>query len=182
MRELSLHILDIVQNSIRANATEVTIHLNISTATDVMVIQIEDNGIGMSPAMVAQVLDPFVTTRTTRKVGLGLPLFQQAAERCDGYLTIDSVEGQGTKVRVQFKFSHIDRAPMGDITATMVTLVQGNPEIDFTYVHHYDDREYELSTKVLRRELEGVPLNHPLVLEYISNDMKDGLAGLLVNV
>lgn len=182
MRELSLHILDIVQNSISAQATEVQIRVDISTVRDELLIEIEDNGRGMSREMAERALDPFVTTRTTRRVGLGLPLFKAAAERCGGELTLSSEEGHGTRVRVRFQFSHIDRAPMGDIIATLTTLIQGSPEVDFIYDHQYDGERYFLSTAQLRQELEGVPLNHPLVLEYVANDLRDGLGGLLIGV
>jgi anti-sigma regulatory factor (Ser/Thr protein kinase) len=182
MRELSLHILDIVQNSIQAQATEVQIRVNISTERDELLIEIEDNGYGMSKETAERVLDPFVTTRTTRRVGLGLPLFKAAAERCNGELVLHSEEGRGTLVQVRFRFSHIDRAPMGDIIATLTTLIQGSPDVDFIYDHWYDGESYLLSTHPLRQELEGVPLNHPLVLDYVANDLRDGLVGLLTGV
>lgn len=182
MRELSLHILDIAQNSIAAKATEIEIRVTISTVKDLLEIEIEDNGSGMTPEMAERVLDPFVTTRTTRKVGLGLPLFQAAAEQCEGGLSIDSTPGEGTLVKVSFKFSHIDRVPLGNIASTMVTLIQGNPDTDFLYLHRYDDEEYDLSTKVLREELDEVPLNHPMVLAFIAKDMKEGLEELMDGV
>lgn len=182
MRELSLHILDIVQNSIQARATEISIRVDISTVRDELKIEIDDNGHGMSKTMAERALDPFVTTRTTRRVGLGLPLFKAAAERCDGDFTLQSEEGQGTLICARFRFHHIDRAPMGDIVATLTTLIQGNPEVDFQYEHHYDDQFYCLSTHLLRKELDGIPLNHPLVLEYIANDVREGLTELLTDV
>ncbi|AZR73307.1 histidine kinase [Anoxybacter fermentans] len=182
MRELSLHILDIAQNSIRAGATEIQIRIDISTMKDELIIEIEDNGCGMSKEMAEKALDPFMTTRTTRRVGLGLPLFKAAAERCDGELELQSEEGKGTLVRARFKLSHIDRAPLGDIAGTIVTLIQGNPEIDFIYRHRYDDQEYCLSTRMLRRELEGIPLNHPEVLEFIAKDISLGLNGMPMEV
>ena len=182
MRELSLHILDIAQNSIAAKATEIEIHLTISRKEDLLKIAILDNGSGMSAEMVKKVLDPFVTTRTTRKVGLGLPLFQAAAEQCGGGLTISSKPGQGTRVSAVFQFTHIDRVPLGNIVATMVTLLQGNPEVDFVYRHEYDGEIYELSTIVLRHELAEVPLNHPLVLAFVAEDMEEGLENLLEGV
>ncbi len=182
MRELSLHILDIVQNSIRAKATEISMFIDIHTVIDQMLIEIKDNGCGMSKEMSKRVLDPFTTTRTTRRVGLGLPLFKAAAERCDGELLLHSEEGKGTTVSISFGFRHIDRAPLGDIVATLITLIQGNPDIDFLYRHCYDEKVYELSTKEMRSELEGVPLNHPLVLDFIKKDIQEGLEGLLEDV
>lgn len=182
MRELSLHILDIAQNSIAAKATEIEIRLTVSTVEDWLEIEIEDNGSGMTEEMAERVLDPFVTTRTTRKVGLGLPLFKAAAEQCEGDLTIESEPGKGTLVKVSFRFSHIDRVPLGNIVSTVVTLIQGNPDTDFLYLHRYDDQEYDLSTKILREELDEVPLNHPMVLAFIAKDMAEGLEGLMNGV
>lgn len=180
MRELSLHILDIAQNSIRAYATEVRIELSISTNEDRLMIEIEDNGTGMSEEMVKRALDPFVTTRTTRRVGLGLSLFKAAAEQCLGDLQLKSEEGEGTYVKVWFQLSHIDRAPLGDLVSTIVTLIQGSPDIDFLYIHRLNNQEYILSTKEMRQELENVPLNHPLVLDFITKDLHEGLADLLI--
>lgn len=182
MRELSLHILDIAQNSIAAKATEIEIRLTVSNVEDRLEIEIEDNGSGMTEEMAERVLDPFVTTRTTRKVGLGLPLFKAAAEQCEGDLTIESEPGKGTLVKVSFRFSHIDRVPLGNIVSTVVTLIQGNPDTDFLYLHRYDDQEYDLSTKILREELDEVPLNHPMVLAFIAKDMAEGLEGLMNGV
>lgn len=182
MRELSLHILDIVQNSIQAHATEILIQVNISTAQDQLFIKIADNGRGMPREMAERVLDPFVTSRTTRRVGLGLPLFKAAAERCEGGLTLHSEEGRGTIVDAVFRFSHIDRAPMGDIVSTLVTLIQGSPDVDFIYEHSYDREAYLFSTRDLRHELGEVPLNHPLVLDFIADEIREGLARLSADV
>ncbi|MCK4258041.1 MAG: ATP-binding protein [Halanaerobiales bacterium] len=179
MRELSLHILDIVQNSIRADAKEIRISIDINTTTDQMIILIKDNGCGMSNEMMEKVLDPFTTTRTTRRVGLGLPLFKAAAERCDGDLVLQSEVGKGTTVRTLFGFNHIDRAPLGDIEATIITLIQGKPDIDFIYHHQYDELVYDLSTKEMREELEGVPLNHPMVLDFVRKDIQEGLENMM---
>lgn len=181
MRELSLHILDIVQNSLRAHASEVRIEIIISTIRDELIIEIADNGDGMSEQMSQDVLDPFTTTRKTRRVGLGLPLFQAAAERSDGELTIKSAEGQGTIVRASFKYSHIDRTPLGDIVSTIITLIHGNPEVDFVYHYEYNNKQYDLSTELIKQELPGVSVNHPLVLEFIKNDLEAGLKEILVD-
>ncbi len=181
MRELSLHILDIVQNSTRARASEVQIMIEICTERDELSITIEDNGEGMSKQMTQDVLDPFVTTRTTRRVGLGLPLFKDAAERAEGGFILKSEEGKGTVVTASFKLSHIDRTPMGDLISTMITLIQGNPDVDFLFTYRCDNGEYGLSTRYIREELAGVPLNHPMVLEAIQNDLIEGLEGKLID-
>jgi hypothetical protein len=116
-------------------------------------MEIEDNGRGMSPEFLAKVLDPFVTTRTTRKVGMGLSLFQQAAQEADGDLEVDSRIGEGTKVVVTMSHEHIDRKPMGSMTETLVTLIGGNPDIDFVYKHRINDLEFELDTREIRRRV-----------------------------
>lgn len=180
MRELSLHILDIVQNSLRAHASEVQIGIIISTYRDEMIIQINDNGDGMSEQMSQAALDPFTTTRKTRQVGLGLPLFQAAAEQSNGQLTIQSVEGQGTLVSASFQLSHLDRTPLGDIISTVVTLIQGSPQVDFICNYQYDQEEYTLSTKLIKQELPGVDIDHPLVLDFINDHLKAGLKDLLI--
>ena len=180
MRELSLHILDIVQNSLRAHASEVQIEIIISTERDELIIQITDNGDGMSEQMSNAALDPFTTTRKTRHIGLGLPLFQAAAEQSNGQLTIKSFPDQGTLVKASFQFSHLDRTPLGDIISTMVTLIQASPQVDFIYLYRYDQKEYTLSTKLIKQELPGVDVNHPLVLDFISNHLKEGLKEMLI--
>ena len=175
MRELSLHILDIAENSTRANATTVHIIIDVQPIEDKLEVVIEDNGKGMSEEMARNVLDPFVTTRKTRRVGMGLPLFKAAAERCAGEFELESTEGEGTRIRATFQLSHIDRAPMGDIAGTLITLIQGNQEIDFIFTYRYGDQDYHLSTKMLRAELGELPLNHPEVLDFIERDFSSWL-------
>jgi hypothetical protein len=140
---------------------------------DRLVITVEDNGRGMEPEFLARVLDPFTTTRTTRKVGLGLSLFQQSAQEAQGDLVVESTPGVGTKVTAHMRRSHIDRKPMGDMAETMVTLIQGNPEIDFVYTHRKDGRELTLDTRELRTELEEIPLNNPHVLNLIRESVAE---------
>ena len=131
MEDLSLHILDIVENSIGAKASRVKIKVDEDTQKDLLMIEIEDNGRGMDGETVKKVLDPFFTTRTTRRVGLGLPLLDQATRESGGDIEIESKVGRGTRVRASFGYSHIDRKPMGDIGATLTILIAGNPEVDF---------------------------------------------------
>lgn len=178
MKELSLHILDIVQNSIRAQADRIGIVISENTENDRLSITITDNGCGMTPEQIAKATDPFFTSRTTRRVGLGLSLFQAAAEQCEGGLTVQSVPGQGTQVFVDFQRSHWDRAPVGDMAGTMITLIAANPAIDFVYQHTLDSREYRLETAVIRQVLEDTPLNNPAVLAYIRKDINEGLTDL----
>ncbi len=172
MKELSLHVLDIAQNSVKAGATRLDILLE--QAGNRLTIMIRDDGCGMSPAFAAAAADPFTTTRTTRKVGMGLPLFRLAAEQTGGTMTIESrradpADGRhGTCVTATFFTDHVDCAPLGDIASTIVTLLQGNPELALTYVYRSEAGETRLSTEEMKTLLGAdVPLNAPEVLEWV---------------
>lgn len=175
MQDFSLHILDLVENSINAQAKRIEIKIDEDEKHDLLTIEINDDGMGMSEEMVAKVLDPFVTTRTTRKVGLGLSLFSQAAKECDGNATISSEPGKGTRLAGTFQLSHIDLKPWGSMVETILTLVIGNPEIDFFYQHRKGDFEYTLDSAEIKRELEGVPLSNPDVVSLLRKDLKENL-------
>lgn len=138
MRELSLHILDIITNAIEAGATRVILLIEESALHDRLRIVIRDNGRGMPPELIRQVTDPFTTSRTTRQVGMGLPLWAQAAERCGGGLDILSQEGCGTTVDAVFRLHHLNRVPLGDIAGTMINLIIGAQDVHFYYRHHTD--------------------------------------------
>lgn len=175
MLELSLHILDIVENSTRAGANIVEVMLVEDTYKDTLYLEIKDNGSGMSDDVVKKVLDPFYTTKTVRNVGLGLPMLAQATERTEGHFIIESKGGEGTRVAALFKLSHIDRQPLGDIASTLVTLIAGNPDVDFIYRHQHNDREYVLDTKDVKKEIDDVPINHVEVLHFIREHVQQGL-------
>ena len=175
MLELSLHILDVVENSTRAGATNIEITLVEDTCKDTLSLEIEDNGSGMSEDVLKKAMDPFFTTKTVRDVGLGLPMLAQAAERTDGKFIIESKGGEGTRVAVEFKLSHIDRQPLGDIASTLVTLIAGNTDVDFIYRHKHNDREYILDTRDVKREIDDVPINHVEVLHFIREHVQEGL-------
>lgn len=171
MKELSLNILDIAQNSIKANAAHLTIRLTKTGSW--LTIEIADDGTGMSPAFAAEAANPFTTTRTTRKVGMGLPLFKLAAEQTGGTFTIESHQAQregdahGTTVTATFDTAHVDCEPLGDITETILTLIQGNPDLSLTYINESEAGEQRLSTDEMREILgEDVPLNSPDVLAW----------------
>lgn len=168
MRELSLNVMDIVQNSISAQADCVKISVQEITAENTLTIVIDDNGKGMTPQQVQSVQDPFFTTRTTRKVGLGVPLFKMAAEQTGGLFKIESEVNVGTKVTASFKTDNVDMTPLGDINSTVSILIRCNPQIDFLFLHSVDDKELKLDTKELRVILEGVPLDSPDVMEWIN--------------
>lgn len=165
--ELSLNILDIAENSIRANASLVQINITTDTTKDILSISIEDNGCGMSKEQIEQVEDPFFTTRTTRKVGLGIPFLKQAALGTNGTFHIRSKQNKGTQVITTFTLSHIDRMPLGDITSTIHTLVTFNTQTDFLYTYTYNKESFSLDTREFKKILDGVPLNTPEVSAYI---------------
>ena len=178
MRELSLNVLDIAQNSIVAGATLITLSVIEDTESDRLTLVIADNGRGMTSEQLEQVRDPFYTTRSTRKVGMGVPLFRMAAEMAGGELTIQSTIGQGTVVTATFGLTHIDRMPLGDMAGTVSTLIRLNPHLDFVYRHKVDDRSFELDTRALREVLDDVPLSEPDVMEWIDANMAEGLLPL----
>ena len=178
MRELSLHILDALENSVEAGATKLELLIKEDLNKDVLEIVIRDNGRGMSKEFVQQVLNPFVTTRTTRHVGLGLPLFAAAAGRCNGDLRIASKVGAGTTVTSTFQHSHIDRAPLGDVPGTLMAIILSDRPVDVLYKHRVDRRTFGLDTAEVRRELGAVPLSRPAVREWLETTLREGFAGL----
>jgi len=150
---LSLHILDIVENSIRAKASRIEIKVIEDMKKDLLTIEIRDNGQGIEEETVQKILDPFFTTKPTRKVGLGLPLLSQAARESGGDIEIESKVGRGTRVKATFGYSHIDRKPLGSMETTLTTLIAGNPEVDFVYEHKRDELEYRLDTREIRARI-----------------------------
>ena len=175
MQDFSLHILDIAENSINAGAKLIEIRIVENAKKDVLTIEIKDDGKGMNKEMVSKVLDPFVTTRTTRRVGLGLSLFAQAARACNGGVNIESELDKGTRLVGTFQLSHIDLKPWGSVVDTLITLIVGNPEIDFFYQHQKNGFEYTLDTVMVKKELGDVPISNPEVIKVLRDDLKDNL-------
>ena len=173
MRELSLHILDALENSLEAGATYVKLVVEEDTAADRLSITVQDNGRGMGGAQLDRIFDPFYTTRSTRHVGLGIPLFKAAAERCDGGLTVTSQPGVGTVLHATFQHSHIDRAPLGDIRGTLLAVILSG-SCNVRYVHRVDGRTFEFDTSAMRAELGEVPLTHPAVRKWLVEFIADG--------
>ncbi len=178
MKELSLNILDIAQNSISAEGT--LIEILITENEDMLTIIIRDNGRGMSKSFLQTVVDPFSTTRTTRKVGMGLPLLKLAAEQTGGSMTIDSKErslyptAHGTSVTAVFFKKHMDFTPLGDVVSTIVSLIQGAPDVDFVFRHTLPDRTVELDTREMREALGGaVPLCDASVLQWAREALEE---------
>jgi len=179
MQELSLNVLDVAENSVRADASLIGITVEEDTAADRLTIIIEDNGKGMTREQVQAVTDPFYTTRTTRKVGLGIPFFRMAAQLTGGDLTIQSEVGKGTTVTATFGLTNIDRMPLGDMNGTVSTLVQCNPRVDFRYVRRLDGREMVMDTREFREVLGDVPLDSPEVLQFLRDYLAENTAELL---
>ncbi|MCT4594935.1 MAG: ATP-binding protein [Anaeromicrobium sp.] len=175
MKELSLHILDIVQNSISAGSKNIKINICEDNEKNIFYVEIIDDGKGMDEERVKRAIDPFYTTRTTRKVGLGISLFKMAAETCDGNLLLESREGQGTRLKANFVRNHIDRAPLGKIEETMVTLLMGNDRVNYLYTHAYGNKNFKLDTKEIKKILDGVSLSDYDVLMWIKNYIKEGI-------
>ena len=181
MRELSLHILDVVENGITAGGDCIRIEVDEDRKTDQLKIVIRDNGHGMPVEKMKNINDPFITSRTTRRVGLGLSLLAAAAERCDGSVRVDSQPGKGTEVTATFRYRHIDRAPIGDIAATVTTLIIGNPGIDFVYSHRIDGKDFGLDTREIRSEMPDLSLSDPVVIHQLTETIRSALKALTLD-
>ena len=176
MKELSLSILDIVQNSLVAGAGNISVSVAADVPSDLLTITVTDDGCGMDKEFLARVIDPFTTTRTTRKVGLGIPLFKLAAEQSGGRLEITSEVGKGTEVKAEFSLSHIDRPPLGDMGQTLALLINGNPDVHFTYTHSAALGSLVLDTDEMKLVLGDIPLDSPEIFEWIAEYVNSGLA------
>lgn len=175
MKDISLHLMDIVQNSVAAGADRISIGLSVQGDPEMLILEILDNGKGMDPEFLRQVTDPFKTSRTTRNVGLGIPLMLQSANMADGELKIQSELGKGTKLQARFKVNHIDRIPLGDIPETIKILIMANPNISWTIRFTSQNDDYILDTDELKHHLDGVLIEDTNVLEWIQNTMIDGI-------
>jgi len=170
-----LHILDIVENSITADAKTIQVRYEEDTTKDLTRLEIKDNGKGMDEEKIKKALDPFFTTKKTRRFGLGLSLLSESAKAAGGSFSIKSKPGKGTEVKSTFKTSHIDKKPLGDMSLTLITLIMAYPEIDFYYIHKIDESEYSIDTKSIKSQLDGLPINTPEVIKYIKTNIKDGI-------
>lgn len=173
MRELSLNILDIAENSLRAKATLVNIDVEVSD--EKVTITIKDNGCGMDKEFLARVTDPFTTTRTTRKVGLGLPLIKMEAEMAGGTFEISSATGEGTTVKTTFAKDHIDRPPLGDLGGTIAALLPdlGTTRLIFSY--RAFEQTFTLDTEEILQQLDGIPLDEPEVLLFVKQLIEENI-------
>jgi signal transduction histidine kinase len=178
MRELSLHILDLAQNSLTAGAARLDILVAVDHGKDELTITLSDDGKGMSPEFVRQVVSPFTTTRTTRKVGLGIPMFKANAELTGGSFSIQSELGKGTTLQAVFVLSSIDRPPLGDLVSTMISLVVSNPAFHFHLDYSVDGTSFVFDTEEIMGVLSGVPLDTPEVVAWMEEYLKEGMESL----
>lgn len=185
MRELALHILDVTENSVSAGAQNIIIRVIEDHLADRLAISVQDDGRGMDAQTVAAVIDPFVTSRTTRKVGLGIPLLKEAAELCNGSLVIDSTPGKGTLIQVDFQLNHIDRMPLGDLADTFLNLLIAHPDVHWIFDYqvtssHNGRQDFLFDDQQVKETLEGIPLCDPTVLEYLRGVFLEGIAEIQV--
>lgn len=180
LEDLSATVLDISENSTRAGATEVEVLIDEDQQKDMLTFSVKDNGKGMSPEFLAKVTDPFTTTRTTRRVGMGLPFLRESAELCGGALDLQSEVGKGTTTTATFSLSCIDRPPLGDMATTVMTLIMGAPLVHWKYTHIINGCEFTLDTDELLEALEGDKsmLGTPEVGLWIRDSIRDELAAL----
>ena len=174
MEDLSLHILDLTQNSIRAGATAVQLEVIEDAAANVVRFTIADNGCGMTEDQLSRLHDPFFTTRTTRRVGLGVPLLKQGAEQAGGGIAVTSAPGRGTTVAAWYQYDNIDRPPLGDLAATVWTLLIMNDEVLFEYRHRRGAGTFEVGTAALRRQLGTRRFGTPRLAAALRQYLADG--------
>lgn len=174
MKEISLHILDILQNSIAADASLVELYIKENTEKDIFMFYVKDNGKGMDEEFLKNVTSPFTTKRKTRKVGLGIPLLKLAAENAGGGINITSKSGVGTKTEAVFKYSSIDRQPLGNIADTLFSVIESYTEIDFLYTHIINENKFVFDTRQIRKILNGVSFAEPEVSAWIIDYLREG--------
>ncbi|MHB8066242.1 MAG: ATP-binding protein [Ruminiclostridium sp.] len=182
MRDLSLHILDIVQNSIKANASAITVHIGEKAERGYLVLEIDDNGAGMDDDFLSKVEDPFTTSRTTRKLGLGLPLLKESALRCEGKFNVNSKKDIGTKVFATFSINHIDRLPIGDIGNTMTLLISANTNIRFILIMDSSKGSLTIDTDEINRQLKGVSIAEFNVVQWLKEYIDESIINIFGGV
>ncbi|WP_051073656.1 ATP-binding protein [Coprothermobacter platensis] len=182
MKELALYILDLAENSIAAGAKNITIDVHVNSARDELFIRISDDGKGMDPDFVRSVTNPFVTTRTQRRLGLGLPLFQDLVRQCEGTLNIVSEKGKGTIIEAKMKRSSVDMVPIGDMGASIVSMIISNPALDIVYSFVLDDYSFVFDTKLIRETLKDVSITEPAVLSWIAGYVNEGTKEIIFDV
>jgi hypothetical protein len=182
MKEIALHLLDLAENSVSAHAKTVHIDVREDFRTNQLIASVEDDGDGMTDEMVKQVVDPFTTSRTERKVGLGIPLLKESAEACQGGMKITFAPGAGTKVQATFQHSHIDRMPLGDLSSTVLSLTLAHPEVHWIFTYSFNPpykgltRVYCFDDQSIKETLGELPVTHPAVISFLRTSLEEGLA------
>ncbi|TLX75726.1 ATP-binding protein [Labilibacter sediminis] len=182
MRDFSMHILDIIGNSVRAKASLIEVSIVENSSEDTMVLRVKDDGCGMDEETIQNALDPFFTSRKTRKVGLGIPLLQQNAQLTEGDVVIESEPGKGTQITATFSRSHIDRPPLGDLGGAISLMISGNPQVEFIYRHLLDDEEFIFDSKEIKQVLDGVEITEPGVVKFLKQMVEENLQELGVEL
>lgn len=172
MEDLSLHILDIAENSVAAKADKIEIRISEDKEKDLLSIEIIDNGVGMDKKTLEKALDPFYTSKTVRRFGFGLSLLSEAAKAANGHLSVQSKKREGTRIKADFQHNHIDRQPLGDIGQTIITLVVGNPEVDFIFEHKRNGHTYCLDTRKIKAQLNETPINSLAGIRMLRENLK----------
>ncbi len=180
MEDISLHILDILQNSIAAGAGNIEIEITGSRSSGMLTVTIRDDGKGMDEKTLKSITDPFFSTKDKR-VGLGIPLLAQSANEAGGQLNVESGKGEGTVVKATFMLNHIDRKPLGDITSTLLALIAGHPEVDLRFSFNSDDKGFVFDTGEVKRELGDVPISYPAVLSLLRRRISEGIGNIRSN-
>jgi hypothetical protein len=175
MDEIASHIMDIVANSVSAKANNIIVAITKDTKKVLLTLRIKDDGIGMDEDMARKVQDPFFSTKIGKKVGLGIPLLKGTAETTGGSFCLSSVVGEGTEIFVSFDLNHPDLPPLGNIRDTILVLVIGNPDTDFRFQIKRDTKEFVLDTKEIKHLLDGVPINHPDVITFLSKYLDENM-------
>ena len=178
MQELSLHILDIAKNSVIADAKKIEIRITEDIEEDIFLIEINDDGKGMNKEFLQNVTNPFTTSRTTRRVGLGIPLFKAAAEQTGGYFKIESEPGKGTRLAACFGHSSVDRAPLGDIAGSVVTLINGSPGIVFSFTHTVNKNSFNFDTEQIKEILGPIDISSPEITLWINEFLTENIKEL----
>ena len=183
MREIALHLLDIAENSAAADSRNISIQVHEDLYEDLLIASVTDDGRGMDAETAKNVQDPFYTTRTTRKVGLGIPLLKLAAEQAEGSFSLQSEPGKGTRLEATFRHSHVDRMPLGDIASTFLTVLISHPNIHWTFVYQVtdksgDSRDFVFDDAELKTELGDLSLTEPDVLTFVRGMLEEGIEAL----
>ncbi len=179
MEDLSLHLLDIMENSVKAQACRIEVRIDEDPDNDLLTLEILDNGKGMATRVLHKATDPFFTTGKTRRFGLGLSMLSESAKATGGGLSIDSAPGKGTRVKATFRRSHIDMKPIGDVPQTLLTLIAGNPDIDLFYRHTIAEKSFSFDTREIRDMLGGLPIGSHQVLTWIGEYIREGMDELI---